>query len=291
MPLRSIQLLAAPVVLVNLAASSVGQVARPHEQVVAPPAAATRGEPAFRPLVTVSKGSLPIILSSPHGGRTAVPDAPPRKGGRAVEKFIAARDENTAELTERLADAIERELGGRPYVVIARFERKFADANRDAANAYEHENARRHYDAFHAALERATAGVRAGWGRGLLLDVHGQSAAADGVYRGTRDGRAVSELIRREGEAAVTGPTSVFGALAALGYQTFPPVPAQGIGKEERYNGGYITDAYGSHQGTAIDAIQLEFGTALRKTDRLDKTAADAAKAVAAFARAYLPGK
>ena len=284
MPSRPASLLASVVLLVHL------PVAR-GDVVVPPPAPAPQAGTAFKPLVTVSKGTLPIILTAPHGGRTAVPDTPARKGGGAVKQFVAWRDDNTAELTEKLAAAIERELGGRPYVVIARFERKFADPNRDVANAYEHENAKPHYDAFHTAVTDAVADVRATWGRGVLLDVHGQGTDPDGIFRGTRDGKAVADLMKREGEAAVTGPKSVFGALAAMGYKALPALPEKGIGKEERYNGGYITDAYGSHRGTAVDAIQLEFGTNLRKKDRLDKTAADAAKAVATFARAYLPGK
>ncbi|QOV88480.1 N-formylglutamate amidohydrolase [Humisphaera borealis] len=239
-------------------------------------------------LVTIGKGTLPIILSSPHGGRTAIPDTPPRKG-EGIQKFVAVRDDNTAELTEKLADAIEKQLGGRPYVVIARFERKFADPNRVAADAYEHPNAKTHYDAYHKAIKDAAAEVKAKWGRGLLLDIHGQAVTPDGIYRGTRDGKAVAELLKREGEAAVVGPKSLFGLLGAAGYPILPEKPPTGIGTEARYNGGYIVDAYGSHQGTAIDAIQMEFGGKLRAKDRLDKTAADVAKAVAEFSTKYLP--
>ena len=238
-------------------------------------------------LVTVQKGTLPIILSSPHGGRKPIPDTPPRKG-EGIQRFVAVRDDNTAELTEKLADTIEKQLGGRPYVVIARFERKFADPNRAAAEAFEHPNAKVHYDAFHAALREATADVKAKWSRGLLLDVHGQAVTPDAIYRGTRDGKSVTELMKREGETAVVGPKSLFGLLAAAGYPTFPEKAATGIGKETRFNGGYITDTYGSHQGTAIDAIQLEFGGKLRSKDHLDKTAADVAGCVAEFSRSYL---
>lgn len=39
--------------------------------------------------------------------------------------------------TEKLADAIESKMGKRPYVVIARFARKYLDANRRARNAFE----------------------------------------------------------------------------------------------------------------------------------------------------------
>jgi hypothetical protein len=46
---------------------------------------------------------------------------------------------------------------------------------------------------------------------------------------------------------------------------------------------------YGSHQRAGVDAIQLEMGGKLRAKDRVAKTAADIAVAVAVFAKEYLP--
>jgi len=253
------------------------------------PARAQAVPPApVEPLITVQKGHLPIILTAPHGGRIMIPDTPLRKGDRVL-RFVKVRDENTAELTLKLADTIEKRLGGRPYIVIARFERKFADANRVPDEAYEHDNAKRQYDAFHAAVKEATVDVKRRWGRGLLLDVHGQAVQPNAIYRGTRDGKSTSELLKRSGNEALIGPDSIIGRLAAAGHVTLPPKPANGIGREERFNGGYITDTYGSHRGTSIDAIQLELGGVLRQKNRLDKTAGEIADAVAAFAKAYLP--
>lgn len=247
-------------------------------------------------LITATRGDLPIILTSPHGGTLDVPDAPPRKDTGA-RTFVALRDTNTAELAERLADAIERELGKRPYVVIARFHRKYADANRPPSDAYDHAKAKSQYDAFHAAVRTAVDDVRARWGGGLLLDIHGQVARPDAIYRGTRDGKTVAALLGRAGAggAALVGPDSVLGHLGAAGYTVLPTVAEPGratsaptIGHEERFNGGHIVFAYGSHHPDGIDAIQLEFGTELRRTARLGRTAADVAKAVAAFAHTYM---
>ena len=264
--------------------------------------------PAQDALVTVIEGDLPIILSAPHGGQETVADAPPRRGEN-IPRFIILRDVNTSELAEALAAALERELGGRPHVVIARFHREYIDANREPAHAYEHERTRPHYDAYHDAIRAASAEVRRRWGRGLLLDLHGQSASPDSIYRGTRNGLATSELLRRDGVDALIGPDSVMGHLAGLGYATLPeppqppatqpagadasaPAPDEAlrarIGHEVRFNGGHIVADHGSHRGTAIDAIQLEFGTNLRKKDRLEQTVRDTAAAVAAFARRYL---
>jgi N-formylglutamate amidohydrolase len=69
-------------------------------------------------------------------------------------------------------------------------------------------------------------------------------------------------------------------------------IPSDGDGeREQRYSGGYTTRTYGSHRGTGIDAIQLEFGTHLRSRANLERTANDVAGAIVIFAGAYLPLK
>src|SRR5271163_2865360 len=82
-------------------------------------------------LVIVRDGTIPIILSAPHGGRMAIPNAALRVGN-GVDKFQTVRDDHTDELAEKIAANLEKKLGGKPYIIIAKFERKYADANRDA---------------------------------------------------------------------------------------------------------------------------------------------------------------
>ena len=53
-------------------------------------------------------------------------------------------------------------------------------------------------------------------------------------------------------------------------------------------NGGYTVNAYGSQNPDGIDAIQLEFGFRYRREDELDKSAAQAARAIVTFYKAYL---
>src|SRR5438132_1609741 len=85
--------------------------------------------PAADELITIVRGELPIIISAPHGGRRSIAGVPERTNKDAT-RFVAVRDENTAEIAEALASEIEKRLGGKPYLVIARFERKYIDANR-----------------------------------------------------------------------------------------------------------------------------------------------------------------
>ena len=236
-------------------------------------------------LLTIWAGMLPIILSAPHGGRESIPGVPVRRG-IGVPQFTTERDSNTAELGEGIAGAIADRLGAKPFLIVARFERKYIDANRPHAAAYESAAAKPYYEAYHRALEDASERVRQRWMGGLLLDIHGQGAEIDTIFRGTDNGRSVSALQQKFGNEALTGAKSIVGQLALKGYKVIP----NGTGEvgEQRYTGGYTTRTYGGHRGTQIDAIQLEIGTNLRARAKLDRMAIDLADSIAVFAQRYL---
>lgn len=250
-------------------------------------AAARAASPAAAgDLVYVGEGTLPIVISAPHGGSLPIPGVPVRTGeGR--KHFTTLRDTGTAELAEKVAAALEKELGGKPFVVIARFHRKFADANRATADGCEEAGALPVHAAYHRALSNACSAVRARWGHGLLLDLHGQSTVSNAIIRGTANGRTVRTLVLVHGEPALSGPRSLLGGMAGRGYEVIPSGARQ---KEDtRYNGGFIVRTYGSDAPDGLDAIQLELGRSLRKTEALDRVAADLAAAIAVFHRAFLP--
>ena len=236
-------------------------------------------------LLTLWAGTVPIILTAPHGGREAIPGVAQRRGV-GVPQFATERDSNTAELAEAVAVKLHERLGATPFLVIARFERKFIDANREPAAAYETPQAKPYYESYHRAIGEAAETIRHKWRSGLLLDIHAQGAQAETIFRGTDNGRSVSQLQMQFGKAALSGPKSVLGHLAANGYKILPDLTGQD--RETRYTGGYTTRTYGSHRGTKIDAIQLELGSDLRAMANLDRTANDLAVAVAVFAREYL---
>jgi N-formylglutamate amidohydrolase len=239
-------------------------------------------------LLINSNGTLPIILSAPHGGSQSIPNVRERRG-LGVAHFSTARDHYTDELTERIVVELDRILGAIPFSVIAQFERKYADANRPPESAYESRAAQGHYEAYHRALREACRRVREGWGRGLLLDIHGQRSELETIYRGTYNGRTVSSLIKQFGMEALNGPRSIFGYLEQKGYRVSPP--GNSLVGENQYIGGFIVQTYGSHRGTGIDAIQMEFGASLRKRQNLERMAADVAEAIAIFAEKYLPSR
>lgn len=246
-------------------------------------------KPDLGKLLTVRKGTLPILLSAPHGGRLAVPGAEERKGV-GIEQFVTVNDTNTDQLAEKVAAAIKKEMGGEPYVVIAHFQRKFVDANRPPEGGYESDITKPIYQAYHKGLKEACDDIQKQWGRGLVLDLHGQAAKADTIFRGTADLKTVARLKDRFGLKAVTGPDSVLGVLAKKGYTVFPANDS--IDKEDaRFNGGYISRTYGGSSGTGLDAIQLELGGDHRSRAKMDAFATDLAVAVKTFSKAYLPDK
>ena len=239
-------------------------------------------------LIVAGYGMLPIILSAPHGGREAIPGIAARRG-IGVPQFTSGRDHNTAELAASIATRLREKLGANPFLLIASFDRKYLDANRPVRGAYEAEEARPYYEAYHRVLSEHCERVRSLWGRGLLLDIHGQSAETETIFRGTDNLKSVTALRQRYGKEALSGAKSILGYLEQSGYRV---VPANGSGDRElRYSGGYTTRKYGSHRGTGIDAMQLEFGTHLRARINLERTANDVAAAIAAFASEYLPLK
>lgn len=255
---------------------------------LATPAFAEPPKPAASKLVTVQQGALPIILSAPHGGTEDVPGVSPRKGEglpTGGSGFFAGRDGNTEELAAAISDAVEKAMGKKPYLVAAKFHRKFIDANRPPEIAYEDPKAKPTYDAYRDQLAAYCREVKKQHGRGLLLDVHGQGAMKDTIIRGTKDGKTVTLLTSRYGTPAHTGPKSFFGLLAANGCKVFPANLTDA--EYASLNGGNIVQTYGSGD-YGIDAIQLEFGGDFRDKAKLKATADKVAASVKSFAELYL---
>ncbi|MDB5391508.1 MAG: hypothetical protein JWM11_7154 [Planctomycetaceae bacterium] len=243
------------------------------------------------PLVYKQAGTLPIILSAPHGGKLEVTGVPARAGeeqAKGAGKFVLTRDTGTEELAHALSVAIEKRWGKgkKPYVVISRAHRKYLDPNRPAQMAYEDPDAKPVYDDYHNALAGYCKVVQKQFRQGLLLDLHGQGTAANTVYRGTQNGKTVTLLRERYGETAHVGGTSLLGLLKTRGWTVFPD-PFGGP-EHTGYLGGYIVQTYGGNRGLGIDAVQLEFGQEYRTAESREKTVTILADALADYSTRYL---
>ncbi|MFO0814349.1 MAG: N-formylglutamate amidohydrolase [Gemmatales bacterium] len=243
----------------------------------------------IKKLITIEPGSIPVIISAPHGGSLPLTGIPERKGGDDVAQFTTVRDINTDLLAKKLAAALESRLGGKPHVVIAHFSRKYIDANRPAKGAFESAGAKPLYDTYHAALAKACKEVKEKHGSGLLIDVHGQAVRSDAIFRGTQNGKTTTLLTQRFGKNALTGPNGFQGMLEARGYTMLPP--SQSDEKETKFNGGYIVQTYGSHTAYGIDAIQMEFGGQYSGRNKLEKTTGDLADVIVEYLTRYVTTK
>lgn len=231
--------------------------------------------------VFVQRGTLPIILTAPHGGEVRVSGISIRTQGKK------ATDTKTFELTKALVRELNDLLKSTPYVVAAKFRRKYIDANRPEGEAFEDPCAKPLYEDYHAHIREFVNELRQQNPDGaLLIDIHGQSDDVNTVHRGTRDGMTVKRLLEQHGVVSLTGPKSILGTLQAAGYAVFPPNTALGKPLEDRrFRGGYTVITYGSHNSDGIDAIQLEIGSSLRKDPKFTK---DLAQAIAMFYKSYL---
>jgi N-formylglutamate amidohydrolase len=256
-----------------------------------PPAHAADAAPSD--LVLARPGTLPIIITAPHGGRQAIPGVAPRdtlgmpRGGRG---YVTGGDTNTDILALGIAAEIKALTGKEPYLVMAKFKRKFIDPNRPPEIAVDSQAARPYYDYYHQSVRRFVDEIRSKYPAGLLIDVHGQKKDPTVVMRGTQNGRTVERLLERAGAPAVTGPNGIFGQLEANGLRVFPAndVPPGGTSENRGFNGGYTVGTYGSHDAGGIDAVQMEFGSVYRQRPEVAETAKEAAKAIVAFYDAYL---
>lgn len=226
-------------------------------------------------LVVAWRGDLPLVISAPHGGRVRV------DGGADRTRGVLVRDEDTAELALLAAQRVIDRLGAKPYLVAAQFSRKDADANRPAAEAFEHEASGAHWRAYHAALRTAVDECRARFGEALLVDIHGQARQPEVIARGTRDGRTMARLRERLGDDWLLGPSSLDSRLAARGHAVVPVTAPDGSRtKETLFDGGHIVATYGAASPDGIDAIQFEFG---RQRDDLRGLARDLGDSLAEF--------
>jgi N-formylglutamate amidohydrolase len=258
---------------------------------------ARANESAAADLVLVQQGRLPIILTAPHGGREAIPGIAPRRS-YDKDKIEASRkwggldtggDADTDILVQGIATEIERIIGKKPYLVMAKFARKYVDANRPAELALDNSKAIPYYEYYHNTIRGFIDEARGKYPAVLLIDVHGQKKDPEVLMRGTINGRSVARLLNRAGVPAVTGPNGIFGQLEAHGFKVFPgnDVPPSGTAENAGYNGGY-TVLMSSNAADGVDAVQFEFGTRYRRKAMLNKSAEDAGKAIAAFYEIYL---
>ena len=223
-------------------------------------------------LVYSIQGTIPVLISAPHGGNDQPGTVAIRTGidsaGATIEDFNIVKDSWTKAIAKDIQRKYQEKYGGVPYIVAADFHRKYIDANRPEHQAFEGEQARFYYDAYHRKIGEYIADIQQKFTQGILLDIHGQAQHPDKILRGTRNGFAVQNLVASHGWDAVVGQQGIFCLLDQQGFSLEPtnskipttnsPMP------ESSLSGGATIKFNGSHNAFGIDAIQFEIGSDIR---------------------------
>lgn len=251
-------------------------------------------------LVKRHRGTMPIILTAPHGGSEQPPRVSARTGAPAScdgrEKFVVGRDAGTVEITEAVAKRILETTGLSPYVVIAEFGRTFIDANRSEACAFTDPQAKPFYDEYHSRIDGYVKQILdQNGGRGFLFDIHGTGVLADNpadIYLGTAHRRtlqkdyAYERLFAQHGLQGLLAWTRLPSLSGGKAFQ-FSLSPTKADEDEVGpVSGGPTVLRYGDR----INAIQIEITTPFRTEARKSEYLVEAlANAMVHSVRRYAP--
>ena len=229
--------------------------------------------------IEYSKGNIPVILISVHGG-TLMPEW---LSDRSCPGAVTVKDDNTYELAKETQEALSL-IEASPYVVLNKMSRKKIDLNRSLEDSNCGDRSTEEYwDLFHKKVLEYRQEIETLFGKGLVLDLHGHGHSIQRIELGyllsksnlsendeslnsnditelssiknlaanNRSGINHSELLRGE---------KSFGSL--LDNKGYPAVPSKNDifpnSGDLYFTGGYNTFTYGSRSQGNIDAIQLE---------------------------------
>ena len=219
-------------------------------------------------------GTLPLIISAPHGGYLKPADMPDRSQGKVEQ------DSFTQELARALRDEFKTRPGGTPYLIICRLHRVKLDCNREIKEAAQgNATAEEAWKEYHAHIEEAKAEVQKNFGAGLYIDLHGQKHPEGRVEIGylltskelALDDEAITKLAAKTGireldqrspasfVELLRGKTSLGALLDAKGYTCVPSPTLHAPHEGELYfNGGYDTPRHASRDGGTLSGFQIE---------------------------------
>lgn len=250
-------------------------------------------------LVQRHRGTLPVVLTAPHGGSQAPEGVAERSRDQTPRgcDFQTRRDNDTALMTAAVAQKMLDLTGLSPYVVMADFHRKYVDANRSEACALNDPNALPFYQEYHARIEEYISQILSqNQGRGFLFDIHGTKVlAADpaDIYLGTANGASLPAGFDRRTLFMQHGLHGLLKSVRhagsgdgepAAGYRVSPLNEA--AAETSAVSGGFTI----RHYGAIINCIQIEIAETLR-TDpaTADLFINDLALALLNFTRRHAP--
>ncbi|MFM8473086.1 MAG: hypothetical protein ACKOBV_06155 [Candidatus Kapaibacterium sp.] len=233
-------------------------------------------------------GTMPLVISVPHGGSLAPASFPDRD----CEGCSYVQDAYTQELARSIREEFHVRTGCYPHVIYNLLHRKKLDMNRDSVTATDSNAALTTYwKEYHAFIDSAKSSVAREFGKGLFIDLHGHGHAKARIEFGyllddsrLRENDSILDMEKSFGISSIrslvganlTGDTHAElirgdDALGTMfGNEGYPGVPSKQdpypLIDDPYFNGGFNTLVHGSRNGGVIDAIQMELNSALRFT-------------------------
>ncbi len=244
----------------------------------APPPEKIPGQPSYgtERYIEYVAGDLPLVLTSPHGGRLKPTALPDRTNG------VTTMDANTQELARAVATAFFARTGHHVHLVASHLHRSKLDPNREIVEgAQGNPTAERAWHEFHASIREALAAAVARHGFAFLVDLHGHAHAIprlelgyalDALPLNQSDAAfdnsglialtTLRDLAARLGgspTALVRGPRSLGALFAARGLRAVPSPQEPQPGNNPFFSGGYIVRQHAAAPDTPkVDGLQIE---------------------------------
>ena len=225
-------------------------------------------------------GNMPLIFAASHGGDLAPSDIPARN----CSGCVTSTDLNTQELGRMVRNAVFKETGCYPHLVINRLRRSRLDANRDIQEAaLGNPDAEQAWKEYHGFIDSAKKRIETTAKRGLFIDLHGHGHSIQRLelgyllsgttLRGSNEALNTPDVLSNSSirqlvadgrqklphAELIRGEKSLGTLLEKASYASVPssgdPAPRSG---QDYFSGGYSTDRHGSANGGSIDAIQIE---------------------------------
>eukprot|EP01062_Namystynia_karyoxenos_P008590 TRINITY_DN13025_c0_g1_i3.p1 TRINITY_DN13025_c0_g1~~TRINITY_DN13025_c0_g1_i3.p1 ORF type:complete len:498 (+),score=123.73 TRINITY_DN13025_c0_g1_i3:85-1494(+) len=257
--------------------------------------------------VAYHPGTLPVVLSVPHGGSVDL-GWPARTGGHDLKAW--GPESNMYALALKTSEALRQRCGAAPAVVAMRLHRSHVDVNRAAADCCVvgggvSPDAKAAYDAYHGNITVAVAQAK-GSGKALILDMHGMASGRRSPPRIDVGTGATATELRNYPSAPASTSLDVFGAPADLLWgdhslgtlleaefngqsRACPskgaPAPEAANGGTDYFSGGFISREHSD--ATAVGGMQLEMPYELHSSSAPDYVSPPLANAIAAFITHY----
>jgi len=256
-------------------------------------------------------GDLPIVLTSPHGGRLKPDAIPDRTNG------VTEMDANTQELTRAVADEFLARTGHRVHLVASHLHRGKLDPNREIKEAAQGSPiAERAWTEYHTLIRQALAAAVARHGFAFLVDLHGHGHAIPRLELGyALDAKQLNQsdpafdssgliglstlrdLSTRLGgspTALLRGPRSLGDLFATRGLRAVPSPAEPQPGNNAFFAGGYTVRQHAAAPDTPkVDGLQIEcYRVGLRDTaENRAKFAKIAGEVLTVFVEEHYPFK